>query len=163
VPNSASEKRVAERFVTWLSSAEGRHYAVSPGADPPDFVLQPEGWLEITEIYMRNTQAKFLNAPNESHFRFKGTLDETALRLIGKLDEKLGKKSYEHIYAERGQGFLLLTCRDFCFDEVGLAQTHKAIASFTPTNDQAFFQAAYFEYHLPGGDFTYELVYPRRA
>jgi hypothetical protein len=125
--------------------------------------MEPEGWLEVSDIYMRNEQAKFLNVLNGSSFGFEGPLDEIALRLVAKLDEKLGKQSYEHAYRERGKGLLLLTCQDFFFDGVNLAQAHQALALFTPTNDRGFFQAAYFEYQLSGGDRTYEVVYPRKA
>jgi hypothetical protein len=136
---------------------------VSPGANPPDFLMEPEGWLEVSDIYMRNEQAKFLNVFNERSFGFGGPLDETALRLIEKLDEKLGKQSYECVYRERGKGLLLLTCQDFFFDAVNLAQARQALALFRPTNDLGFFQTAYFEYQIPGEDRTYEVVYSRNA
>src|ERR1700730_11382864 len=112
--------------------------------------MEPEGCLEVSDIYMKNEQAKFLNVFNERSFGFEGPLDETALRLIAKLDEKLGKQSYERICEERGKGLLLLTCQDSFFDAVNLAQARQALASFSPTNDQGFFQTAYFEYQLPG-------------
>jgi hypothetical protein len=117
----------------------------------------------VSDIYMRNEQAKFLNVPDERHFRFTGPLDETACRLVAKLDEKLGKQSYECVHKERGQGLLLLTCQDFFFDEVNLAQVHEAVTSFSPTNDRGFFLTAYFEYQLSEKDRTYEIVYPRNA
>ena len=163
MPNPASEKQIAERFATWLSQVTGRLHTVSPGGNPPDFVIDPEGWLEVSAIYMRNEQAKFLNVAEEKRFRFAGTLHETALRLIAKLDEKLGKHSYERVHTERGEGVLLLTCQDFFFDAVNLAQAHQALASFRPTNDKAFFKAAYFEHQILGGDRRYELIYPRKA
>jgi hypothetical protein len=112
---------------------------------------------------MRNEQAKFLNVAEEKRFRFAGTLDETALRLIAKLDEKLGKQSYQRVHAERGKGVLLLSCQDFFFDAVNLAQAHQALGSFRPTNDKGFFKAAYFEHEILGGDRTYERIYPREA
>ena len=111
MPNLASESRIAERFAAWLSHKLGRQYTVSPGGDPPDFIVQPEGWLEVTVIYLRNEQAKFLNSPREKRFGFSGILDETAHRLIAKLDEKLGKESYQPVCASRGTGILLLTPR----------------------------------------------------
>jgi hypothetical protein len=163
MPDPAAEKRIAERFARWLSQTTGRRYAVSPGANPPDFLVDPEGWLEVSDIYMRNEQAKFLNVSAERHFKFAGPLDETACRLVAKLDEKLGKQSYESIYKERGKGLLLLTCQDFFFDTVNLAQAHQALVSFDPKNDRGFFETAYFEYQVSGGDHTYEIVYPRKA
>ena len=163
MPNLASEVRIAERFARWLSAETGRQYSVTPGGDPPDFVMQPEGWLEVTDIYLRNEQAKFLNSPAEKSFGFSGPLDETALRLVAKLDEKLRKESYQPAYAQHGKGTLLLTCQDDFFDEVNLAQVHQTLASFRPTDDCGFFKIAYFEYRLPGTDHIYEVVYPRKA
>jgi hypothetical protein len=32
--------------------------------------MEPEGWLEVSDIYMRNEQAKFLNVFNERSFGF---------------------------------------------------------------------------------------------
>src|SRR4051794_34032177 len=105
MPNLASEARIVDRFATWLSRVTGRQYTVNAAGDPPDFVMEPEGWLEVTNIYLRNEQAKFLNS--EKRFEFHGPLDETALRPIAKLDAKLGKQSYEPVYAQRGKGTLL--------------------------------------------------------
>src|SRR4030095_9844879 len=113
MPNLASEALIAERFVTWLSQMTGRQYTLHPGGDPPDFVMRPGGWLEVTDIYLRNEQGKFRN----SFFEVTGPLDETALRLLAKLDEKLGKQSYEPAYAQYGKGILPLTCQDDFFDE----------------------------------------------
>ena len=141
MPNLASEARIAERFARWLSHETGRQYRVTPGDDPPDFIMQPKGWLEVTDIYLRNEQAKFLNSPAEKSFRFSGPLDETALRLITKLDEKLRKESYQPAYAEHGKGTLLLTCQDDFFDEVNLAQVHQTLASFRPTTIAGFLRS----------------------
>ena len=163
MPNAASEARIDERFATWLSQITGRQYTASPGGNPPDFLLKPEGWLEVSDIYLRNEQAKFLNLASERSFKFTGPLDETALRLLAKLDEKLGKRSYQRVHEERGKGILLLTCQDMFFDAVNLAQVHQALASFNPANDRGFFQSAYFEYQLQGEDRTYEVVYPRKT
>jgi len=163
MPNLASESRIAERFAACLSHKLGRQYTVSPGGDRPDFIMQPEGWLEVTDIYLRNEQAKFLNSPREKRFGSSGPLDETAHRLIARLDDKLGKESYQPVYASRGKGTLLLTSQDCFFDAVNLAQVHQVLASFRPTNDRGFFQTAYFEYQLPGEDRVYEVIYPRRA
>ena len=163
VPNPVSETRIAERFATWLSQTTGRQYIISPGGDPPDFIMEPNGWLEVSDIYLRDQQAKFLNVATERSFGFSGPLDETALRLIAKLEEKLGKQSYERVNTQRGKGILLLTCQDCFFDVVNLAQVHRVLASFRPTNDRGFFQTAYFEYQLPGEDTTYEVVYPEKA
>src|ERR1041385_1980468 len=103
MPDLASEARIAKRFARWLSAETGRQYSVTPGDDPPDFVMQPGGWLEVTDIYLRNEQAKFLNSPAEKSFGFRGPLDETALRLVAKLDEKLRKESYRPAYTQHGK------------------------------------------------------------
>jgi hypothetical protein len=63
MPNTASEARIAERFAVWFSRMAGRPYTVAPGDNPPDFVMRPEGWLEVTEIYLSNLQAKYINLP----------------------------------------------------------------------------------------------------
>jgi len=163
MPNVASEARVAERFAAWLSQVTGRKHTVSPGGDPPDFIMEPEGWLEVSGIYLRDEQAKFLNCAAERSFGFSGPLDETALRLIRKLDEKLGKQSYQAAYTQRGKGTLLLSCQDCFFDGVNLARIREAFASFRPTNDRGFFKTAYFEYQLSGEELVYEVVYPKKA
>ena len=163
MPNRASEMRIAQLFAEWLAQTTRRPCTISPGDDPPDFLIEPEGWLEVSDIYLRNEQARFLNVARERSFGFSGPLDETALRLIAKLEEKLGKESYERVYAQRGKGILLLTCQDCFFDGVNLAQVHQTLEVFQPTSDHGFFQKAYFEYQLPGGDRVYEVVYPRRA
>jgi hypothetical protein len=163
MPNRASETRIAERFATWLSSATGAEYTISFGDDPPDFLLDPNGWLELSDIYLRDEQARFLNVATERSFEFSGPIDETAVRLAAKLGEKLGKESYQDVYRERGKGFLLLTCQDCFFDLNNLVQVREVLASFAPTVDHGFFRTAYFEYQLPGGDRTYEAVYPRKA
>ena len=165
MPDRASEGRTAERFARWLSQTTRTEHTVSPGDDPPDFLLHPTGWLEISDIYLKEEQAKFLNVPPEKSFRFSGSgpLDETALRLVAKLDEKLSKQSYARVYADRGKGILLLTCQDLLFGDVNLAQVHKTLASFRALNDRGFFQTAYFEYQFPGEDRIYEVVYSRKA
>ena len=141
MPDRASEGRTAERFARWLSQTTGTEYTVSHGDDPPDFLLHPTGWLEVSDIYLKEEQAKFLNVPPEKSFRFSGSgpLDETALRLVDKLNEKLSKQSYAPVYADRGKGILLLTCQDLLFDAVNLAQVHQTLASFRALNDRGFF------------------------
>jgi hypothetical protein len=163
MPHAASEIRIAERFATWLSATTGQRHTVIAGPDPPDFLMEPEMWLEVSDIYLNNAQAKFLNSPDEKRFRFHGSPDEPALRLLLKLDEKLGKTSYQKIYGERGAGILLLTCQDCAFDEVNLARVHEALASFRSTNDQGFFRTVYFEYKLPADERVYEVIYPSKA
>jgi hypothetical protein len=160
MPHAASKTRIAERFVAWLSATTGHPHTVTVGPDPPDFLIEPQMWLEVSDIYLSNAQAKFLNSPSEKHFSFHGSPDDLALRLLQKLDEKLGKASYQTIYDERDAGILLLTCQDCFFDEVILARVHEALASFHPTNDQGFFRTAYFEYRLPADERVYQVVYP---
>ena len=159
---SPSDVPIAQRFAEYLSR-NGTRYSVVPASDPPDFFLEPGTWLELSDIYLSDAQAKFLNSSSERHFSFDCSPDEPALRLLDKLDEKLGKTSYQAVYHARGLGFLLLTCQDCVFDEVNLARVHEALASFRPSSDQGFFRAAYFEYRLPGADRVYELVYPPKA
>ena len=159
---SPSDLPIAQRFAEYLSR-DGTPYSAVPASDPPDFFLEPGTWLELSDIYLSDAQAKFLNSPRERHFSFECSPDEPALRLLRKLDEKLGKTSYQAVYRARGPGFLLLTCQDFVFDEVNLAHVHQTLVSFRPSNDQGFFRAAYFEHRLPGADRVYELIHPPKA
>jgi hypothetical protein len=163
MPNVASEIQIAERFAAWLAKTAGQSYTISRGTNPPDFLMEPQTWLEVSDIYLSNEQAKFLNSPEEKSFSFQGSPDDPALRLLQKLDEKLGKTSYRRIHDERGAGVLLLTCQDCFFDEVNLARVHKALASFRPTNDQGSFRTVYFEYRLPADERVYEVIYPSKA
>jgi len=153
---------IAQRFAEHLSR-DGMTYSVVPAADPPDFFLEPGTWLELSDIYLSDAEAKSLNSAWDRKFTFDCSPDEPALRLLNKLDEKLGKTSYQAVYEARGPGLLLLTCQDCFFDEVNLARVHEALASFRPTNDQGFFRAAYFEYRLPGAERVYEHIYPSKA
>jgi hypothetical protein len=150
---------IAQRFAQHLSR-DGTRYSVVPADDPPDFFLEPGTWLELSDIYLSDAEAKFLNSPQERKFSFHGSPDEPARRLVDKLDEKLSKTSYQRVYEERGPGFLLLTCQDCFFDEVNLARVHEALQSYRPGDDQGFFSAAYFEYRLPGAERVYETIHP---
>jgi hypothetical protein len=116
-------------------------------------------WLEVTDTFLNNEQAKFLNSQDIRTFSFCGSPDEPALKLINQLNRKLSKNSYRSIFEKYGTGFLLLTREDFAFDEVNLARIHECLASFFPMDDQEFFSKAYFEYRLLGAEPTYELVY----
>jgi hypothetical protein len=107
VPHVAFKTGIAERFVAWLSTTSRQPLTVIAGPDPPDFLIEPQLWLEVSDIYLNNTQAKFLNSPNEENFSFEGSPDQFARRLLDKLDEKLGKASYQKIHDERGRGVLL--------------------------------------------------------
>jgi hypothetical protein len=159
---AASDMPIAQRFAEYLSRG-GESYTVAPAADPPDFLLEPGTWLELSDIYLNQAEARFLNSPTETRFSFHGSPDEPALRLLHKLDEKLAKTSYQHIYEQRGSGFLLLTCQDCVLDEVNLARAHEALTFYQPSDDRGFFRAAYFEYKLPGADRVYELIYSPKA
>ncbi len=163
MPNVASETQTAERFAVCLAKTTGQSHTISRGPNPPDFLMEPKTWLEVSDIYLSNEQAKFLNSPKQKSFSFQGSPDDPALRLLQKLDEKLGKTSYQKIHDERGAGILLLTCQDCFFDQVNLARVHETIASFRPTNDQGFFRIAYFEYRLPADERVYEVIYPSKA
>src|SRR5262249_48898157 len=81
----------------------------------PELALGLVSVLEVSDIYLNNRQAKFLNSPNERRFSFSGSLAEPALPLFDKLNEKLAKTSYRKIYKERGAGILLLTCQELLF------------------------------------------------
>ena len=159
---SFSDMPIAQRFAEYLSR-DGTPYSVIPAPDPPDSFLEPGTWLELSDIYLNDAQAKFLNSPSERRFSFECSPDEPALRLLHKLDEKLGKASYQAAFDARGPGFLILTCEDCFFDELNLACVHEALTSFCPTSNFGFFRAAYFEYRLPGVDRVYELIYPPQA
>ena len=55
MPNPESEEHIAERFALLvLANRRKDHTAVARGADPPDFVMIPEGWLEVSDIYLSN-------------------------------------------------------------------------------------------------------------
>jgi hypothetical protein len=158
----AYETRIAERFANWLSKETGRPHSLTRGSNPPDFLLSTGTWLELSDIYFNNEEAKFGNSPREKTFNGNCSPDQLALRLLQKLDEKLAKKSYREIYQQRGKGILLLTCQDFLFDQVNLAHVQEHLKSFRPTDDQGFFKVAYFEHQLAGRRF-YDSVYPRAA
>ena len=160
MPNLASETRIAERFATWLSQLTGRKCSVRPGDDPPDFVIEPEGWLELSNIYLSEAEAKFDNSREGGKFTFECSPEQTAERLLQKLDEKLAKASYREIYKQRGKGILLLTCQDFFFDAVNLTRVQQRLESFHPTKDHGFFEVAYFEYQVPAADRVYQIIYP---
>jgi hypothetical protein len=159
---SPSDMPIAQRFAEHLSR-DGTAYSVVPAGDPPDFFLEPGTWLELSDIYLNDAEAKFLNSTKEGKFSFYGLPDEPAKRLLRKLDEKLGKTSYQPVYEQRGPGFLLLTCQHCFFDKVNLARVHAALASYRPTNDRGFFKAVYFEYTLPGADRVFDVIHPQKA
>lgn len=158
------ERSIAKRFVDLWSDQQGEKYLVLDGADPPDFLLNSakrSTWLELTDIYMNETQGKFSNCPTETKFEFFGDPAETAERLVKQLNRKLANIHYQDVYEARGKGILLLTCQDCVFDSVNLARVDERLSSFTPDNDQRFFEIAYFEYCLNGNRF-YGEVYPGR-
>jgi hypothetical protein len=170
--NAASETLIAERFARWFSETTGRPYTIQRGDDPPDFLMEPGTWLELSDIFLTNEQAKFEYGRGGNRFKIgmcdpnappdpASSPDQLALRLLSKLDEKLAKTSYRRIHEQRGQGTLLLTCEDFFFDQVNLARVEEALACFNPMNDQGFFRLAYFEYCVPAAERVYMEVYPR--
>jgi hypothetical protein len=57
--NAASETLIAERFAKWFSETTGRPYTIQRGDDPPDFLMEPGTWLELSDIFLTNEQAKF--------------------------------------------------------------------------------------------------------
>jgi hypothetical protein len=128
--------------------------------------MEPGTWLELSDIFLTDGQAKFENLRAGETFAVSGlpddpasSPDQLALRLLNKLADKLAKTSYRRIYEERGQGILLLTCQDFFFDEVNLARVEGALP-FNVVNDEGFFRLAYFEYCLPAEKRVYKIVYP---
>jgi hypothetical protein len=161
-----AERLKAAHFVEWVHERTGTRYSITDGPNPPDFLLQSNShqtWLEVTDIYLSNEQAKFLNSPASQIFRFCGSPDEPAIRLVSQLDRKLSKDSYRPIFEKHGKGFLLLTCEYFMSDDVNLARVEECLEclpSYFPMNDQGFFSKAYFEYRMRGaGPTIYELVY----
>jgi hypothetical protein len=122
--NGASETLIAERFVRWFSETTGRPYTIQRGDDPPDFLMERGTWLELSDIFLTNEEAKFEYGRGGNIFKIgmpdpndpldpASSPDQLALRLLSKLDEKLAKTSYRRVYERRGQGILLLTCQDF--------------------------------------------------
>ncbi len=102
-----SEKLQAVRFAQWLSAETGMQYSITDGPNPPDFLLQSNShqtWLEVTDIYLNNEQARFRNSLDVRTFSFDGSPDELALRLLNQLNRKLSKNSYRPIFAKRGKG-----------------------------------------------------------
>lgn len=157
-----SETLQADRFKQWVFEQTNICYVITDGTDPPDFLLDSsthKTWLEVTDIYLNDDQAEFLNSRKQS-YSFDG--DEPALRLLNQLNRKLSKTSYRPIFEQRGKGILLLTCEDPMFDEANLARVHASFP-FSPFEDQGFFERAYFAYRLckgPDRSETYELLYP---
>ena len=160
-----AERFQAAHFVEWFYERTGTRYAITDGPDPPDFLLQSnshQAWLEVTDIYLSNEQAEYLNSPAIQTFSFYGSPDEPALRLINQLNGKLSKNSYRPFFEKRGKGFLLLTCEDFMFDDVNLARVEEcleSLPSWFPLDNQGFFSKAYFEYCLREAGPFYKLVY----
>jgi hypothetical protein len=167
---AASKTPIAERFARWFSKTTGQSYTIRLGPDPPDFLMEPGMWLEVTDIFLSNAEAKFENLRGGNRFEVRpdpgnpeSSPAQLALRLLNKLDEKLAKTSYLPIHEQRGQGILLLTCQDFFFDEVNLARVEEALPSFSPTNNQQLFRLAYFEYCLAAYGRVYKKVYPQQT
>src|SRR6266487_5381877 len=124
-PVTPSERIQADRFAEWFSGQTGTQYSATDGPNPPDFLLQSDShqtWLEVTDIYISNEQAKFLNSPTCQTYKFEGYPDELARRFVTQLQGKLSTNSYRPIFEERGKGLLLLTCEDCVFDDVSLAR-----------------------------------------
>jgi hypothetical protein len=158
-----SEPTIARRFLTRLGDSKGQKYTIKGRPNPPDFLLsvdEKESWLELSDIYLNNAQARFLNSSNEKVLRFSGSPDETALRMFNKLNEKVSKLSYKNVFEKLGPGILLLTCQDMVFDSVNLSRMEEGLHSFAPFGDRGFFARVYFEYLIDAQRF-YRVVYPR--
>jgi hypothetical protein len=131
-----AERLQAAHFVEWFYERTGTRYSITDGRNPPDFLLQSNShqtWLEVTDIFLNNEQAEFLNSPASEAFSFFGSLDEPALRFVNQLNRKLSKDSHRSIFEKRGKGFLLLTCEDFTFDVVNLATVQECLECPLPT------------------------------
>jgi len=118
IPVTPSEKLQAVRFAEWFSARTETQHRITDGPDPPDALMQSNGrqtWLEVTDIYLSNEQARFLNSPGGQIFEFNGSPDEPLFRLVSQLNRKLSMKSYRPIFEKYGKGFLLLTSKDFVF------------------------------------------------
>ena len=119
-------------------------------------------WLEVTDIYPSNEQARFLNSPTSKIYKFDGNPDELATRFINQLNRKFSRNSYRPIFERRGKSLLLLTCEDFMFDDVTLARVEECLEclpSWFPLDNRGLFSKAYFEYCLRGAGPYYKLVY----
>jgi hypothetical protein len=157
------ELKIAQRFLVCLADSVGQKCVIKDRPNPPDFLFSigdTETWLELSDIYLSDEQARFLNRSEEKVFKFEGSADETALRMFTKLKEKLAKPSYNDAFARFGPGILLLTCQDVVFGSVDLARIADGLYSFSPFEDRGFFKRAYFEYLLDGQR-VYRVVYPR--
>lgn len=157
------ERKTAERFAEFLANRGGVQCSLTRADDPPDFYLAigaERTWLEVSDIYFSNQEAKFINRPEEKVFNFAGAVDELAQRLICSLNRKLGNANYRPAMSKLGKGMLLLTCRHVAFSEVDLAQIQRELVSYAPSCDQGFFSVAYFEYQLPGEPRNYMTAYP---
>jgi hypothetical protein len=161
---TAYECRIAQRFAEFLGQREGKQCAVTPADNPPDFWLtvgHTKSWLEITDVFINNEEAKWLNRRSDAKFMF-GPLpvDAVAMRLFTQLDEKLTKSSYENAVIKTGQkGVLLLTSQHSAFGEVDLAHVEAGVAAFKPSNDRCLFKAAFFEYRFGGEAWQYLDLY----
>ena len=156
------ERRIARRFVDIWNQHETPQYTLCDGPNPPDFFLDAaneKSWLEVTDIWMNEAQAKDENCPTEIWHGFVGDASDTAVRLICQLDRKLANPNYGRVVAERGKGMLLLTCQDWAFDTINLDRVDKLLSTFTPSRDQHFFNIAYFEYRLADGRRVWGEVY----
>jgi hypothetical protein len=149
----------ADRFLRCLAESVDQNYAIKDRPNPPDFVFSlgdTEMWLEVTDIFLSNEQAKFQKPSTGGSFTWNAPVDETSRRMF----EKLSKTSYKVAFEKYGPGILLLTCRDFGFGAVDLGQIARDLNSFSPVEDQGFFKRAYFEYCFEGQR-VYRVAYPR--
>lgn len=158
------ERRIAERFAQFLAARDNLPCSVTPADNPPDFLLtigESQTWLELSDVFLSNSEAKFLNRPQEKPFEFHCAVDELARRLRERLDNKLGKQSYERVARRLGAGTLLLTCQHCVLTEVDIAHVEEAVRTYKATTDRGFFRVAYFEYQLQGESRQYVTAYRR--
>jgi hypothetical protein len=67
--NAASETLIAERFARWFSETTGQPYTIRRGDDPPDFLIEPGTWLELSDIFLTNEEAKFEHGRGGNKFK----------------------------------------------------------------------------------------------
>src|SRR5882757_8352397 len=74
--SSRSPVQVANSTVKWLSDRTSQFYTVTRGPNPPDFLLNPGSWLELSDIYLSNEEAKFDNSREDGKFTFECSPEE---------------------------------------------------------------------------------------
>src|SRR6266403_2679950 len=100
--SSRSPVQVANSTVKWLSDRTSQFYTVTRGPNPPDFLLNPGSWLELSDIYLSNEEAKFDNSREGGKFTFECSPSRQSSGFYK--SSKLAKASYREIYKQPGKG-----------------------------------------------------------